>query len=186
MGIKSSAKLHVVKEVTACITTAASPWRYWRMDGRGSSSTSTALAAVSIVLILLYLLWRFVWQAKKQGTSSGTTAASPSSSSSAPQPSWPSRVAAPCLGAGEAAARRVLPVFVVHVEATKDGSGAEKADCAVCLGELGVGDQAAARLVPGCGHGFHAECIEAWFRVNSTCPLCRATVAAAGHATGRA
>jgi hypothetical protein len=48
---------------------------------------------------------------------------------------------------------------------------------------------AAVRLVPGCGHGFHAECIEAWFRVNSTCPLCRAAVdaaAAAGQSAGEA
>lgn len=77
----------------------------------------------------------------------------------------------------------------MRVAAAGFGGGAEKVDCAVCLAELGDGE-AAARLVPGCGHGFHALCIEAWFRVNSTCPLCRAAVdgaaAAAGQSAGEA
>ncbi|KAI5004904.1 hypothetical protein ZWY2020_032147 [Hordeum vulgare] len=32
--------------------------------------------------------------------------------------------------------------------------------------------------LPRCGHRFHVECIDAWFRDNSTCPLCRADVEA--------
>ncbi|KAL6649899.1 hypothetical protein ACP70R_014123 [Stipagrostis hirtigluma subsp. patula] len=150
-------------------------------DGHASNRGTSALAAVSVVLILLYLFSRFLCQYKKHATGAAT---SPSPSAAPQQPSCPSRSAAACLGAGEAApARRaretttsLLPVFV---------RGAEKAaDCAVCLAELGVGD--AAGLVPGCGHVFHAECIEAWFRVNSTCPLCRGAVAAAGQGAGEA
>ncbi|OEL28534.1 hypothetical protein BAE44_0010447 [Dichanthelium oligosanthes] len=165
------------------------------LHGRVSSSTSSALAAVSVVLILLCLFWRFIWQCRKhQDRSRGSncttaTATVTSSSSSAPPPSCPSHAAAAAYGAWEAARRAhhttttrstPLPVFVRGAAA---GFGAEKVDCAVCLAELGDGE-AAARLVPGCGHGFHAECIEAWFRVNSTCPLCR--VAVVGQSAGEA
>ncbi|CAO2184776.1 unnamed protein product [Urochloa humidicola] len=50
-------------------------------------------------------------------------------------------------------------------------------DCAVCLAELEPGEKA--RALPRCGHRFHAECIDAWFRGNATCPLCRADVVVA-------
>ncbi|CAL4930888.1 unnamed protein product [Urochloa decumbens] len=153
-----------------------------------SHRASSALAGVSVFLILLCLFWRFIWQfLKHEGRSAPTGATATSSSSSFPPP-CPSRDGAAANGAagGEEAARRTtsrLPVFVVRVAAA--GSGAEKADCAVCLAEIGDGETTA-RLVPGCGHGFHAECIEAWFRVNSTCPLCRAAVDASTAGQGGA
>ncbi|TVU47126.1 hypothetical protein EJB05_06709, partial [Eragrostis curvula] len=149
-----------------------------------SSRASSALAAVSIVLILLYLFWRFIWQIKKNAASSTGAAAatSPSSSSSGSLPSCPREDQA--AWRARETSPSPLPMFVrVEMPAAGGCSGVEKVDCAVCLGELGDG-QAAARLVPGCGHGFHVECIEAWFRVNTTCPLCRAAVAAAGQGAG--
>lgn len=62
---------------------------------------------------------------------------------------------------------RALPVVAAAV-----GTG----DCAVCLAEFEHGEEA--RALPRCGHRFHVECIDAWFRENSTCPLCRADVEA--------
>jgi hypothetical protein len=64
---------------------------------------------------------------------------------------------------------RALPVVVV---AAGEGAG----DCAVCLAEVQPGEKA--RALPPCGHLFHAECIDAWFRGNAACPLCRADVVA--------
>nr|CAB3477037.1 unnamed protein product [Digitaria exilis] len=64
-----------------------------------------------------------------------------------------------------------IPVAIV-VDA---GAG----DCAVCLGELEAGEKA--RALSRCGHRFHVECIDAWFRRNATCPLCRADVVAPGE-----
>ncbi|CAO2180118.1 unnamed protein product [Urochloa humidicola] len=61
-----------------------------------------------------------------------------------------------------------IPVVVL------DGAGAAVGDCAVCLAELEPGEKA--RALPRCGHRFHAECIDAWFCGNATCPLCRADV----------
>ncbi|KAL6959962.1 RING-type E3 ubiquitin transferase, partial [Sarracenia purpurea var. burkii] len=46
----------------------------------------------------------------------------------------------------------------------------EEIDCAVCLCPVSPGEKF--RLLT-CNHGFHAQCIEAWLRASSTCPLCR-------------
>ncbi|XP_054819459.1 E3 ubiquitin-protein ligase ATL23 [Prosopis cineraria] len=45
-------------------------------------------------------------------------------------------------------------------------------DCAVCLDEI-ENDQPA-RMVPGCNHGFHVECADAWLSKHPLCPVCRA------------
>ena len=47
-------------------------------------------------------------------------------------------------------------------------------ECSVCLSEFEEEDQG--RLLPKCGHAFHVDCIDTWFRSSSTCPLCRAPV----------
>ncbi|CAO2039264.1 unnamed protein product [Urochloa humidicola] len=69
---------------------------------------------------------------------------------------------------------RSLPVTVYRAAA---GPGLEKeaVECAVCLAELEDGE--AARFLPRCGHGFHAECVDTWLASHTTCPLCRLTVA---------
>ncbi|KAI5004912.1 hypothetical protein ZWY2020_032155 [Hordeum vulgare] len=78
-------------------------------------------------------------------------------------------------GVGEAPSPRGLDPAVLRalsVVTADVGTG----DCAVCLAEFEHGEQA--RALPRCGHRFHVECIDAWFRDNSTCPLCRADVEA--------
>ncbi|KAL3742612.1 hypothetical protein ACJRO7_017998 [Eucalyptus globulus] len=47
--------------------------------------------------------------------------------------------------------------------------------CTVCLHEVAAGERY--RNLQGCGHCFHAECIDVWFKRRSTCPLCRSRVA---------
>lgn len=56
------------------------------------------------------------------------------------------------------------------------GNGKRQFDCAVCLCEFDGGDRL--RLLPLCGHAFHAACIDTWLRSSSTCPLCRAALSA--------
>uniref|UniRef100_A0A0D9V066 RING-type domain-containing protein n=1 Tax=Leersia perrieri TaxID=77586 RepID=A0A0D9V066_9ORYZ len=75
--------------------------------------------------------------------------------------------AAPSQRGLDPAVLRALPVVV---------AAAAGGDCAVCLAEFEAGEKA--RALPRCGHRFHVECIDAWFRENSTCPLCRADVEA--------
>ncbi|KAL6627778.1 hypothetical protein ACP70R_031504 [Stipagrostis hirtigluma subsp. patula] len=83
--------------------------------------------------------------------------------------------AAPSPRGLDPAVLRALPVAA---------AGAGAGDCAVCLAELEPGEKA--RALPRCGHRFHVECIDAWFRGNSTCPLCRADVVAPDAAAGAA
>ncbi|KAI6670319.1 hypothetical protein NL676_005204 [Syzygium grande] len=48
--------------------------------------------------------------------------------------------------------------------------GEESGDCAICLEEHAVGDEA--REMP-CRHRFHSGCIEMWLSMHGTCPVCR-------------
>jgi E3 ubiquitin-protein ligase EL5 len=72
---------------------------------------------------------------------------------------------------------RSLPVTVYRRAEEPKGSAAEDVgvECAVCLSELQDGE--AARFLPRCGHGFHAQCVDTWLASHTTCPLCRVTVA---------
>ncbi|CAK9178389.1 unnamed protein product [Ilex paraguariensis] len=45
-------------------------------------------------------------------------------------------------------------------------------ECAVCLDEI-ESDQAA-RLIPGCNHGYHLQCADTWLSKHPVCPVCRA------------
>ncbi|CAL5024968.1 unnamed protein product [Urochloa decumbens] len=59
------------------------------------------------------------------------------------------------------------------------GAGAGGAtECAVCLGAFDADELL--RVLPGCRHAFHAECVDTWLLAHSTCPVCRRRVAARG------
>ncbi|KAF8670159.1 hypothetical protein HU200_050883 [Digitaria exilis] len=46
--------------------------------------------------------------------------------------------------------------------------------CALCLSEYAGGGGELVRVVPACGHFFHAECgVDWWLKKRGTCPLCR-------------
>lgn len=49
-------------------------------------------------------------------------------------------------------------------------------ECAVCLNEFE--DDETLRLLPKCDHVFHLECIDMWLASHTTCPVCRADLAA--------
>ena len=50
----------------------------------------------------------------------------------------------------------------------------EEDHCAVCLSEFG--DTEKAKLLPNCNHYFHKDCIDIWFRLHTSCPVCRTRV----------
>ncbi|CAN6298427.1 unnamed protein product [Urochloa humidicola] len=57
-----------------------------------------------------------------------------------------------------------------------EGKEAPPPSCAICLSEYASGDERM-RVLPACGHFFHAECgIDWWFRTRGTCPYCRAAL----------
>jgi E3 ubiquitin-protein ligase ATL6/9/15/31/42/55 len=55
-----------------------------------------------------------------------------------------------------------------------EDDGQEHRECAVCLSDFEEEDDL--RLLPGCKHVFHQDCIDVWFQSHSTCPLCRASL----------
>ncbi|XP_059307672.1 RING-H2 finger protein ATL38-like [Lycium ferocissimum] len=67
------------------------------------------------------------------------------------------------------------PLAVANFPTKKYGdvffTSAEDAQCIVCLAEYQ--EQDALRILPLCGHSFHATCIDIWFQQHSTCPVCR-------------
>ncbi|KAG0480186.1 hypothetical protein HPP92_011044 [Vanilla planifolia] len=46
--------------------------------------------------------------------------------------------------------------------------------CSVCLADYGNGGEEL-RLMPDCGHLFHARCVDEWLRRKPTCPVCRSS-----------
>ncbi|KAG0535959.1 hypothetical protein BDA96_03G022700 [Sorghum bicolor] len=82
----------------------------------------------------------------------------------------------------DASALAALPVTTYRVRRADGGGGdgdgssasAAAADCAVCLSELADGEKV--RALPDCGHVFHVDCVDAWLRSRTTCPVCRAEV----------
>ncbi|KAM7519499.1 hypothetical protein LguiB_018461 [Lonicera macranthoides] len=56
-----------------------------------------------------------------------------------------------------------------------DGDGMVTAECTVCLEIYMEGEKC--RVLPKCGHIFHAACADTWLRRNrGDCPLCRTRV----------
>ncbi|RQO94043.1 hypothetical protein POPTR_008G019000v4 [Populus trichocarpa] len=43
--------------------------------------------------------------------------------------------------------------------------------CSICLQDYKDSDLL--RLLPECGHLFHAQCIDLWLKLHPTCPICR-------------
>lgn len=67
--------------------------------------------------------------------------------------------------------RQRLPVFPYD---ESYAASTEYTQCAVCLDEYEVGEKI--QQLPGCGHAFHAGCIDEWLASNFTCPICRMCV----------
>ncbi|KAJ1262520.1 hypothetical protein BS78_09G114300 [Paspalum vaginatum] len=154
---------------------------------------------VLTILLIIFFFWRFF---SRGGGARGPSASASadddddaSSSESLPVASpWasrrrredhPSKAPPPPLDDVVSA----LPVYVYSSAGGADAEGAaagKSPECAVCIVELRDGDSA--RLLPRCGHRFHADCVDAWLRLHATCPLCRASVVApkAAAASGEA
>ena len=77
---------------------------------------------------------------------------------------------------------RLSPEELRRIPVIKYEGGEPFTNCAICLEGFRRG--ASCRILPGCGHRFHAVCIGRWLNMSATCPLCRAVVVvgvAEGH-----
>ncbi|KAJ4764496.1 RING-H2 finger protein ATL5 [Rhynchospora pubera] len=116
------------------------------------------VVAASVILIILTILFLLLWQHKRQQRDMNHN----NSTTSLEEVN--------CQRVSEAVIE--IPSMPVFVQLSSDK--AELRDCAVCLAEFGPGNSG--RLLPACGHAFHKECIDVWFRYRSTCPVCRANI----------
>lgn len=94
---------------------------------------------------------------------------------------------APCKGIKKKALQSLPTVLWPAPEQTAERMDheeeGERSECAICLAEFASGDEV--RVLPTCGHGFHAACVDVWLLSSSTCPSCRrALVVAPPAATG--
>ncbi|PWZ39890.1 putative E3 ubiquitin-protein ligase ATL44 [Zea mays] len=60
---------------------------------------------------------------------------------------------------------------VPYAAACSQGEGDDADECAICLAEFEEGEPT--RVLPQCGHAFHAACVDRWLRAHSSCPSCR-------------
>lgn len=52
-----------------------------------------------------------------------------------------------------------------------NGNGANDTVCSICLGEYRESEML--RMLPDCKHCFHMMCVDAWLKLNASCPVCR-------------
>ncbi|PKA47554.1 RING-H2 finger protein ATL38 [Apostasia shenzhenica] len=69
------------------------------------------------------------------------------------------------------------PILVSSFPTMKFGdhiTPGQNMQCTVCLLEYQEKDLY--RVLPYCGHDFHADCIDTWLKQHSTCPVCRVSL----------
>ncbi|XP_039803454.1 RING-H2 finger protein ATL79-like [Panicum virgatum] len=66
---------------------------------------------------------------------------------------------------------RALPWLAYSAGLARELAGSSRSDCAICLAAFARGE--AVRVLPRCGHGFHARCVDRWLAARPTCPTCR-------------
>ncbi|GLJ38584.1 hypothetical protein SUGI_0786700 [Cryptomeria japonica] len=76
---------------------------------------------------------------------------------------------------------KALPVFVYKEEEESFKDSDEEEDeqptCVICCSKFEQNEEV--RELPKCNHRFHVNCIDKWFQLKSTCPICRINVKAA-------
>ncbi|GMG99697.1 hypothetical protein Nepgr_001537 [Nepenthes gracilis] len=117
-----------------------------------------------VLVILLVALWLLFVFCK--------CCQSPSSSSSPPR--WDNISATP-RSTSYGLRTSVVETFPKFAYSEAEGrGGAMASECVVCLGTFEENETL--RLIPKCGHVFHAQCVDAWLIWHATCPYCRANL----------
>ncbi|XP_051203919.1 RING-H2 finger protein ATL2 [Lolium perenne] len=145
--------------------------KHWAPHGPALTACLVSINLLMILLIFFYF-WRFFSGKRGPLAPGGADEEAPSADTSpAASPGGSRRLCDP----DHPDIASSLPVTVF--DSSSDAVGGKAApECAVCIVEFRDGDQV--RLLPRCGHRFHAACVGAWLQLHSTCPLCRASVLA--------
>lgn len=62
-------------------------------------------------------------------------------------------------------------LYSFHSKLLKDYNSSASSCCSICLADYNEKDML--RVLPGCRHLFHVNCVDTWLRLHPTCPLCR-------------
>ncbi|XP_028808752.1 RING-H2 finger protein ATL70-like [Neltuma alba] len=60
------------------------------------------------------------------------------------------------------------------IDEEDDGISSSPCCCSICLMDYKESDLL--RVLPKCGHFFHLKCVDPWFTMHLTCPICRSSV----------
>jgi hypothetical protein len=156
---------------TVVAAAAVEKSKHWTPHGPVLTACLVSINLLMILLIFFYF-WRF-FSGKRGPSSPGDAEVEASSADTSPAAS--PRGSRRLCGPDHPDIASSLPVTVFDSSSDAVG-GKAAAECAVCIVEFRDGDLV--RLLPGCGHRFHAACVGAWLQLHSTCPLCRASIVA--------
>ncbi|KAK6162255.1 hypothetical protein DH2020_002096 [Rehmannia glutinosa] len=65
----------------------------------------------------------------------------------------------------------VINSYPKFVFTKRNGIGANDTVCSICLCEYMESEML--RMLPDCRHSFHVMCVDAWLKLNASCPVCR-------------
>ncbi|KAI3444481.1 hypothetical protein Pfo_001146 [Paulownia fortunei] len=65
----------------------------------------------------------------------------------------------------------VINSYPKFVFSKRNGNGANDTVCSICLCEYRESETL--RMLPDCRHCFHVMCVDAWLKLNASCPVCR-------------
>lgn len=130
----------------------------------GTTKELFLLAICSAVILLLALVFFLIYLGQKWHQTHYTSS---SNASSLPQ-TTAILMTQQSLGLGEEAIDN-LPVSVHR--SFDIGSTNDAAECCICLSLFENEDRI--KVLPGCQHTYHSDCVDLWLGTQSSCPLCR-------------
>ncbi|XP_073026345.1 RING-H2 finger protein ATL67 [Primulina eburnea] len=65
----------------------------------------------------------------------------------------------------------VIDSYPKFVFSKRNGNGGNETVCSICLCEYRETEML--RMLPDCRHYFHVMCVDAWLKLNASCPVCR-------------
>ncbi|XP_054789012.1 RING-H2 finger protein ATL66-like [Prosopis cineraria] len=142
-------------------------WHYTELDDRNLEIRGRTFFFVvglfSIILFatLLFLYARWIWRYRGQHP----TTYHSNGARLTPPPSPPQGL--------DPVSIKKLPI-VLHQRASDATYKLEGTECCICLSTFKDGEKL--KVLPGCDHSFHCECVDKWLSNHSSCPLCRSSL----------
>lgn len=136
-----------------------------------STSFNLTFALIFLALIVIFIVTAFLIVFFSCGGPNSATTSNPTARTTIDEngPQWVIPVVRQ-LGLDKS----VLDTFPIIKFSEIKGLNPGTLECAVCLSEYDDSDTL--RILPGCCHVFHQECIDSWLSNHDICPVCRASL----------